>query len=155
MSHANVYRHFRSKADLLDTVAARWLHMISDPLTEIVEAKGDAAGRLQRWFRALFDTKRRMVRNDPELFATYHRVAEASRSVVAAHIAELEGQIAHILRDGVAAGTFVTVDPSRTASVLFAATTAFHHPHFVMARAPDPGEADAVVDLLIRGLKSS
>ena len=32
MSHANVYRHFASKAELRDVVAERWLHAVTDPL---------------------------------------------------------------------------------------------------------------------------
>ncbi len=29
MSHANVYRHFASKAELRDVVAERWLHSVT------------------------------------------------------------------------------------------------------------------------------
>ena len=36
MSHANVYRHFASKADLRDAVAERWLTAITTPLEAIV-----------------------------------------------------------------------------------------------------------------------
>jgi AcrR family transcriptional regulator len=46
MSHANVYRHFTSKAALRAAVAERWLKAISDPLDAFVHEKGPSASRL-------------------------------------------------------------------------------------------------------------
>ena len=153
MSHANVYRHFASKAALMDRVAERWLHRISEPLEAIVSAPGDAEERLKRWFSALIEAKRAKVGHDPELFATYHRIAENAREVVAGHVAELEGQIARIVADGVSQGRFAACDPDATAKALFAATAVFHHPHFVLQDPAGDRDPGPVIDLLIAGLK--
>jgi hypothetical protein len=96
------------------------------------------------------------VLDDPELFATYHAVAEASSEVVAAHVAELRSQVARIIRDGVARGDFRVDDAERAAAAVVDATARFHHPHLVLQSAGRPVEAaaNAVVDLLIAGLRT-
>lgn len=156
MSHANVYRHFASKAALRDAVAERWLAAIATPLAAVAAGPEPAPERLAAWVEALVAAKRRKVLDDPELFATYHALAEASRGVVAAHVAELRGQLAAIVRDGVAAGDFAVADPEAAAAAVFAATSRFHHPHFVQLGADRPLEEDVrpVVCLLLAGLRS-
>ena len=92
MSHANIYRHFASKAALRDAVAERWIHSISSPLAPIAGGPGPAADRLRagswRWPRR----SNARFRDDPELLATYHAVAEQARDVVVDHLATLRAQ---------------------------------------------------------------
>lgn len=76
MSHANVYRHFASKAALRDALVRRWLSSITTPLAAIAEHPGPAGERLQTWFLSLAEAKRRKVRDDPEVFAAYHAAGE-------------------------------------------------------------------------------
>jgi AcrR family transcriptional regulator len=156
MSHANVYRHFASKADLRDAVAARWLAGIAGPLASIAAGPDPAPERLETWIVALVAAKRREARQDPELFATYHALAEAARGVVATHVAELQGQLARIIRDGAAAGVFPIADPEEAARAVFAATSRFHHPHFVQRAAEQPLEEQVrpALRLLIAGLRA-
>ncbi len=159
MSHANVYRHFASKAALQDAVAERWLHAVAAPLAAVAAGPGAAAVRLTRWVEALAEAKRRKVRDDPELFATYHALAEGARDVVAAHVAELRGQLAAVVRDGVARGEFAAADPDAAAAAVFDATARFHHPHHILAHAGgDEAEERralaAVLALLAAGLRA-
>ena len=72
--------------------------------------------------------KQQKARQDPELYATYHALAEEAREVTHAHVEELVGQLAKIIEDGMAAGEFAKSNPRRTANAVFAATTRFHHP---------------------------
>ena len=99
VSHGSVYRHFPSKAALRDAVTEGWLHRVSAPLAEIAARKGPAPERLRQWFEALMAAKRRKVLDDPEMFATYFRLASDAREVVQAHVDELVGQIARIIED--------------------------------------------------------
>src|SRR5882724_3565633 len=122
MSHANVYRHFASKAELQDAVADRWLKAISRPLEKIAHGKGKASTRLEQWVLALAAAKQRKVLDDPELFATYHAVAVAARHVAESHVAELRAQVAAIIRDGVAQGEFKVADPDAAAMAVLSAT---------------------------------
>jgi AcrR family transcriptional regulator len=156
MSHANVYRHFASKAALQDAVAERWLHAIASPLAAVAAAPAPAGERLAAWLSALADAKRRKALDDPELFATYHALAEAAREVVAAHVADLVAQLSSIIRDGIASGEFAATDPDAAAAAIFQATSRFHHPHFVLESATR-GSADdlrPVLALLLAGLRA-
>ncbi|MFP2906412.1 TetR family transcriptional regulator [Pyxidicoccus sp. 3LFB2] len=138
VSHGSVYRHFPSKAALRDAVAARWLARISEPLAVIAEGEGPAPERLRRWFDGLFQAKRRKALDDPELFATYQALVADTREVIAAHVAELTGQLTHIIADGVARGEFTVADPRVAARAVFDATTRFHNPAHA-AEWGDPG----------------
>jgi AcrR family transcriptional regulator len=128
VSHGSVYRHFPSKAALRDAVAERWLSRISAPLEAVASEKGPAPERLRRWFDVLMQNKRKMVREDPELFATYHQLTAEAREVVGAHVATLKAHLARIISDGVARGEFTAADPVKAARAVFHATTRFHNP---------------------------
>ncbi|MGW7661251.1 TetR family transcriptional regulator [Streptomyces sp. NPDC054756] len=158
VSHGSVYRHFRTKAALREAVTKRWLDRTTQLLAEIADAPGlDAETRLREWLAALFAAKRRKAFDDPELFATYSVLTtETAESVVSEHIADLTGQLTAIVRDGVASGDFTAADPAVAARALFRATDRFHDPHYAREW-EQPGvrdDFDALVDLLIRGLRA-
>jgi len=138
VSHGTIYRHYPSKQALRDAVTRRWLHRVAVPLQAIAEERGPAGTRLRRWFDALIAFKRRKVLDEPELFATYHALAEDAREVIREHVIELVGQLARIIRDGVAEGAFRAVDPDAAAWAVFRATASFHHPVHA-AEWSDPG----------------
>jgi AcrR family transcriptional regulator len=156
MSHANVYRHFASKADLRDAVAERWLHAVAAPLDAIAAGPQPAGERLVAWLLALAEAKRRKVHDDPELFANYHGLAEQARGVVGAHVAKLQAQLARIVADGTDAGEFAAVDPDATAAAILDATLRFHHPHHVRESGGRDWSAEIlrVTGLLLAGLRA-
>lgn len=135
MSHANVYKHFSSKAALRDAAAERWLQAIARPLTAIAGGPAPPSERLRAWFHALHEAKLRRVLQDPELFATCHAIAEDAPEVAARHASDLRSMLARILADGVAQGTWRVADPAAMAESMLAATLAFHHPEPVRATA--------------------
>jgi AcrR family transcriptional regulator len=137
VSHGSVYRHFPSKAALRDAVAERWLSRISTPLEEVAAEQGPAPERLRRWFDVLMQNKRKMMREDPELFATYNQLTAEAREVVGAHVAKLKEHLARIIAGGIARGEFTATDPVKTARAVFHATTRFHNPVHA-AEWPDP-----------------
>jgi len=154
MSHANVYRHFESKAALRDAVVERWLHHVSAPLATVAGSDTDPPARLAAWLWALIHAKRRKVLDDPEMFATYHLVAVEAREVVERHVAGLRSQIARIIQDGIDAGAFAPRDAQAAAGAVLNATAPFHHPLFLrdpIMRAGD-AEATAAIELLLAGL---
>ncbi|SCG70761.1 transcriptional regulator, TetR family [Micromonospora echinaurantiaca] len=156
VSHGSVYRHFPSKAALRDAVAERWLARVSTPLVAVATADDPAPARLRRWLAELSGTKRRIAREDPELFDNFQQLATQSRTVVARHLDELAGQLAIVVADGVAAGEFGVADPALAARALLQATARFHHPAHVADWAePDlDDDFDAVVTLLLDGLRA-
>ncbi|MFG2380667.1 TetR family transcriptional regulator [Streptomyces avermitilis] len=156
VSHGSVYRHFRTKAALREAVTQRWLDRTAKALSGIVAEDRDPQERLLDWFSALFAAKRHKAGDDPELFATFMVLTGESSGVVDDHIADLTGQIAAIVRDGVARGTFAVTDPVVAARALFQATGRFHDPCYAREW-EQPGieaEFDALLELVLRGLRA-
>jgi AcrR family transcriptional regulator len=154
VSHAAVYRHVATKAELRDLVVGRWVEATMTPLRAIVAAAGPAPQRLRRLFDTLFAIKRRRAAEDPELFAAYRTLAADAESVVVAHVEELVALAATVIRAGVKEGTFRTVDPVAAARAVLLATTRFNHPAHA-AEWADPGIDAAYRDvwhLLMEGL---
>lgn len=156
MSHGNVYRHFPSKQALFDAVTQRWLSAMMPPLEVILHCRMAPAKKLVLWLSALMNLKREKVLADPEMFAAYHEVANASRDVVQQHLEHLRDHVAHIIREGVDAGDFRVKNAPRAAQAVLDATSRFHHPHFVRESAgsdPTP-DAERVFALVVAGLKA-
>jgi AcrR family transcriptional regulator len=128
VSHAAVYRHVATKAELRDLVVGRWVEMTMPPLRAIVARPGPAPGRLRKLIDTLAAVKRQRSAEDPELFTAYQTLAADAKSVVAAHIDELVGLAATVIRSGVKEGTFRTVDPVSAGRAVLFATSRFHHP---------------------------
>lgn len=160
MSHANVYRHFESRAALLDALVERWLTAVYRPLAAIAEQQAPAGERLEAWFLELIALKRRKVLAEPELFAAYHAAAEATRGIIEAHLARQRADLVGIIKDGIESGELAVSDPQAAADALLDATKRFVDPHHISqtkGRSSDKDvERDArrVLRLVIAGLKA-
>src|SRR5215468_8658662 len=154
VSHAAVYRHVSTKAQLRDLVVRRWAETSVPPLRAIAAKPGPAPERLRRLFDALIEVKRRRAAEDPELFTAYRALAADAQSVVAAHLDELVGLAAAIIRSGVGEGTFRTVDPVAASRAVLFATSRFHHPvHAAEWADPDiDATYNDVWEMLMNGL---
>ncbi len=155
VSHAAVYRHVATKAELRDLVVARWVEATMPPLRAIASGPGPAPQRLRRLIDALIGVKRRRATDDPELFAAYRTLSADAQSIVAAHIAELVGLAAMVIRSGVKERTFRAVDPVAAGRAVLFATSRFHHPAHA-AEWVDPSIDAAYNDvwqLLMNGLR--
>jgi AcrR family transcriptional regulator len=128
VSHAAVYRHVATKAELRDLVVGRWAETTMPPLRAIAAKPGPAPERLRQLFDALIAVKRLRAADDPELFAAYRTLAADAESVVAAHLEELVALGATVIRSGVEEGTFRTVDAVAASRAVLFATSRFHHP---------------------------
>ena len=128
VSHAAVYRHVATKAELRDLVVGRWAEATMPRLRGIAVGSGDAPGRLREFFDALIAVKRQRAIEDPELFTAYRALALEAKAVVAAHIGELVALAAEIIRAGVEEGTLRADDPVAAARAVLYATSRFTHP---------------------------
>jgi len=154
VSHAAVYRHVATKAELRGLVVARWAEETMPPLRAIAAGTGAAPQRLRELLDALIAVKHRRAADDPELFAAYRTLAADAQSVVAAHVDELIEMVAMVIRAGVEEGTFRNVDPLAAGRAVLLATSRFHHPLHA-AEWADPGIDAAFNDvwqLLMEGL---
>ena len=144
VSHAAVYRHFASKADLREAVVGRWVERTMPPLRAIAADVADAPPRrLRRFVDELVAAKRKRAADDPELFAAFRTLA-AETAVAKAHVDELVALAASIVAAGVADGSFAAVDPAAAGRAVLTATSRFHHPTHA-AEWADPG-IDAALD---------
>lgn len=137
VSHAAVYRHVATKADLRDLVVGGWAESTMPPLRTIAAKPGPAPKRLRQLVDAMIAVKRRRAEDDPELFTAYRTLAADAQSVVTAHVEELVSLAATIIRAGVKEGTFRSTDPVAAARAILFATSRFHHPAHA-AEWPDP-----------------
>ena len=155
VSHAAVYRHVATKAELRDLVVGRWAEATLPALRAIASRPGPAPQRLRRLIDALIVVKRCRAADDPELFAAYRTLSADAQSIVAAHIEELVGLAAMVIRSGVKEGTFRAADPVAAGRAVLFATSRFHHPAHA-AEWADPAIDAAYNDvwqLLMNGLR--
>ena len=154
VSHAAVYRHIATKAELRDLVVGRWVEATMPPLRVIAAQPGPAPERLRRLFDTLVAIKRRRAAEDPELFAAFRTLAADVQSAAKPHVEELIALAATIIRSGVDEGTFRPVDPTAAGRAVLYATSRFHHPAHA-AEWAEPGLDAAYEDvwrLLMDGL---
>lgn len=128
VSHAAVYRHVKTKAELRDLVVQRWVDETMPPLRAVVARPGPAPKRLRQLFDTLISIKRRRAAADPQLFSAYRLLSAGAQSIVAAHVDELVQLGAAIINSGVEEGTFRQVDPVAASQAVLFATFPFHHP---------------------------
>jgi AcrR family transcriptional regulator len=128
VSHGTVYRHFRSKAALVEAVTERWLAQVITPLAAIADVPEPALHRMRSWFDALTGTKRQLAGDDPEMFDTYVELMEQAPEMVERHTGALLEQLTGIVESGASRGEIVSADPARTARAAFHAMSRFHHP---------------------------
>jgi AcrR family transcriptional regulator len=157
VSHAAVYRHFSSKAELREAVVGQWIDRIMPPLRAVArDGRRSPERRLRRFFDDLVAAKRRRATDDPELFAAFRTLAGQTQAVVRAHVDELAALVAAIVAAGVADGSFAPVEPASAARAILSAVTRFHHPaHAAEWADPDVDAAfDDVWRLLVAGLRA-
>ncbi|TKH33473.1 TetR family transcriptional regulator [Paenibacillus polymyxa] len=126
VSHGTIYRHFKSKAELLEGVTEKWLNeKIIDPLTKICQDSSVLGiPHLKRYIQTLIELKQYYARDDEEMFGMYTRVTEQAADLIDQHIAHIVGQLADII----VRGGITTDQPTQLARTLFYATARFHHP---------------------------
>jgi AcrR family transcriptional regulator len=156
VSHAAVYRHVKTKAELRELVIQRRVDQTMPPVRAVVARSGPAPKRLRQMFDTLISIKRGWAAADPELFTAYRSLTAEAQTVVAAHVDELVQLGATIIRAGVEEGTFRRVDPVTASEAILWATSRFHHPAHAESWA-DP-KLDLVYDevwrILMEGLSA-
>lgn len=131
LSHSALYRHFRSKAEIFDALAARTMAEEADLAARFAMADGPAAERLRGLVLALHRSKRAKLGDDPEIHGLYRRIMAERPDLVGDYARRMTGLVRQILQDVIARGEFRIPDLDMAAGVVRDAVTVFVHPAHV------------------------
>jgi len=102
LSHSAIYRHFRSKAEIFDALAALTMAEEAALAEAFVKADDPAAERLAALVLTLHRSKRAKLADDPEMHALYRRIVEERPDLISDYARRMTGLLRLILVDGVA-----------------------------------------------------
>ncbi|WP_431305010.1 TetR/AcrR family transcriptional regulator [Sediminicoccus sp. BL-A-41-H5] len=159
MSPANVYRFFPSKSAINEAITQRLLNTIGNELEAIAAGKGGAGERLRA-------TAAHLYRRDVELFFAEKRMHDMVGAAMTEHWGVIEGFIARVLaiwegllREGMAAGEFRSLDPTGIAMTFKQCLLLWTHPILLadcLGRGQTPEELgtqqQAALDLMLAGI---
>lgn len=157
MSHANIYRYFKNKTEILDAIIEEWLEKIEDLLKEISLKPGAASERLETLVVELYKRKRRKLQEDEQVYESFRRVIQQRPNVVAQYRKLRLGTIVQFIREGIEAGEFegLAEDEAEAAGAIFEdAMTLFLNPAMLALTAQQADmelRARKVVRCLIAG----
>ncbi|MGJ3263076.1 MAG: TetR/AcrR family transcriptional regulator [Salinarimonas sp.] len=131
MTHANVYRYYPSKADLIDAVAGQWLREVEDALADIVDGPDPVADKLERFVLAIARAYRDCAVDNPAVFDVYVSAVETSRGIARKHRGRQLRLLERILEEGIATETFAPRDRERAMAFVIDAVQRFVNPVMV------------------------
>jgi AcrR family transcriptional regulator len=156
MSPANVYRFFDSKNAIVEAICRRCLSEVEEKAWAVARSKASAAARLERLILEILAYHK-------ENLVTEHRVnemvvaaIEQNWDTIRAHKDVIRNVVELILRDGIDAGEFESVEPREIAELIMRAVVPFTHP-LVVGQCLEEGDdleaqARASVRFLLRAI---
>lgn len=151
-SHTTIYRHFRSKAEVFDAIAAAAMRDEEELARSFVDANGLASARLEGLVLALHRRKLQRFANDRELYQLYRRVVDERPELVSNYANAMTRLVAAILADGVKQGEYKIEDIDAASEVVRDAVTVFVHPAHVEAAARAGRSSEKAVKRMIATL---
>jgi AcrR family transcriptional regulator len=157
MSHANVYRFFRNKGDIVDAIAAGWLAKSEDVCREVARRPISAKRRLTEFILELHRWKKREYARSPRAYELLTMASHEGRPFIGVHLDVLHGILVEIIQAGNARGEFTVRNPGLAAEIVQYATARFCDPRSVARYSDEPLEAQAqdVMRVLLGGLSAA
>ena len=152
MSPANVYRFFPSKNAIVEAICQRCLSEVEEQAWAIARAKGPAAEKLERLFLGILKYHKENLLTETRVHDIVLVAMENSWAAIRAHKETMRTIVEVILRDGVAAGEFETMDPRQTSEEFMRATVCFCHPVLVAQCLQDGEDLEASARSAVRFL---
>jgi AcrR family transcriptional regulator len=157
VSTAYVYKFYESKLALNEAVAVDVLARIDAALWATAHGGGSAEVRLRAVYHTLLEESVSRFFNDRKLHEMVVSAVENDWCAVARHKEAIAGVVKHLLTEGRQAGEFETrSDLAVSTAAVFHTLIAFGHP-LILQQSIDQDlhrQADAVADLIIKGLKA-
>ena len=153
MSHANVYRFYRTKAEILDAISDEWLTQLESFVEEIARRHISAAARIEAVVLELHRKRKRKFLKDAEVFEAYRRIVEVRPEVAERRRAKIQAVFHRLLEEGIESGEFGPMDCLKVSTALKDATAMFLHPLLIPSTIQQPTEARArnVVRFILAG----
>ncbi len=155
MSHANVYRFFHNKTDILDAIIDEWLAKVEAFLGEMAVGPGSAADRIEGVVIHLHLKRRQKFLEDAEVYESFRRIFELRPDAVARHRQTVFNVFRRLVAEGVEKGEFLPIEADEAAAVLKDATAIFLHPLMIPTVLNEPTEdrARRVVRYVLAGIR--
>jgi AcrR family transcriptional regulator len=156
MSHANVYRFFKNKSEILDAIIDEWLSKVESFVENIAQRPVSASERIEAVVLELHRKRREKLLEDAEFYETYRRVVELRPDAVAKRREKIHNVFKKLIEQGLETGEFVGVNTEELATVLKDATSLFLHPFLIPTCLNEDTEprASAVVRYILAGISS-
>jgi AcrR family transcriptional regulator len=156
MSPANVYRFFSSKNAIVEAICKLCLSEVEERSWTVARSKAPAAERMERLVLGVLAYHMENFASEQRVNEMVVAAIESSWDAIKAHKQIMQNVTELIVRDGIAAGEFETVDPHETAELIMRSVVAFTHP-LVLGQCLEEGqdveaEARASVRFLLRAI---
>jgi AcrR family transcriptional regulator len=157
MSHANVYRFFKTKSDILDAIIDEWLTKIEQFVEEIAHRPISSGARIEAIVLELHRKRKQKLRQDAEVFETYRHLVEIRPDAAARRREKILRVFQRLIEEGIESGEFAGVDSLKAATVLKDATSLFLHPLLIPTTLNEETDARAkdVVRFILAGFSSA
>jgi AcrR family transcriptional regulator len=157
MSHANVYRFFKTKSEILDAIIDEWLTKIECFVEEIAQRPASAAARIEAVVLELHRKRKQKLREDAEVFEAFRHIVEVRPDAAARRREKILRVFRRLIEEGIESGEFVRVDSLKAANALKDATSLFLHPFLIPTTLHEETDARArdVVRFILAGFSAS
>jgi AcrR family transcriptional regulator len=156
MSPANVYRFFASKDAIVEAFCKRCLSEVEEKAWAVARSKAPAAQRMERLILEILAYHKENLVTEQRVNELVVAAIEHSWDAIRAHKRIMQNVAELILRDGIEAGEFESVDPRDTADLIMRSVVVFTHPLLVgqcLQEGQDlEAEARASVRFLLRAI---
>lgn len=133
MTHANVYRYFSSRDDMLDAVVAAALKPVETHLADLAGAPDPADDKLERMIFALARDYRDFLERNPMTFELFAEAVAGNRVLARRHLGRVRRFFSDAIDEGLVAGIFAVSDRDAALAFLVDALHRFTHPVSVLA----------------------
>jgi AcrR family transcriptional regulator len=156
MSPANVYRFFPSKSAIVDAICQRCLSEVEEKAWAVARSKAPAGQRMERLFLEILAYHKENLLTEKRVHDMVLVAMEQNWNAILAHKEVMRTVVELILRDGIEAGEFESIDARETSHVLTRSLVGFCHPVLVAQSLQDghdlETEARGSVHFLLRAI---
>jgi AcrR family transcriptional regulator len=131
MSNANVYRFYKSKADLVDAIAGSLIISCERTCRDVASRPISARARLIEFMVELYRWKRQEHLRNPRMHELLAVATDEGRAFVTTHLNVLGDLLAEIILDGKRRREFVVDDAPQLARIIQDATVKFVDPRLI------------------------